>query len=129
MVKRLLIIWACNIAALFVASIFIDGIDYASDFWILLLAGLVFGVVNTFIKPIVKLLALPLIILTFGIALFFVNILMLYVTSWIIGPFQIASFGAAVGGAIIIWLVNAVLHSAFGFEDRGRRKAKAAAGS
>jgi len=48
---------AINVAALFVASIFISGIDYGSDFGTLILAGIVFGLVNFFIKPLVKLLA------------------------------------------------------------------------
>jgi len=42
-VRRVLIVWACNIAALFVASVFISGISYQHDFWVLVLAGLVFG--------------------------------------------------------------------------------------
>ena len=122
---RLLLTWACNIAAIFVASIFIDGIDYGSKFWYLLIAGLVFGVVNSLIKPIVRLLSLPLVLITFGIALFFINILMLYITSWIVGPFKISSFGSAVAATIVIWLVNAVLHAVFGLEDRGKRKREA----
>ena len=40
-------------------------------------------------KPVVKLLALPVVILTLGIALFFVNLLMLYVTSWIVPGFEL----------------------------------------
>jgi putative membrane protein len=112
---------AINVAALFVASIFIDGIDYGSDFGTLILAGIVFGLVNFFIKPIVKLLALPVAIITLGIAFFFVNILMLYITSWIVGPFDISSFMDAIWATIIIWLVNVVFHGVLGLDDRRRR--------
>ena len=49
--------------------------------------GVIFGVVNTLVKPVVKLLALPLIIITVGIALFFVNVLMLWITD-AIGSFR-----------------------------------------
>jgi putative membrane protein len=114
--------WAFNIAAIFVASAFVDGIDYADKFWVLVLAGLVFGLVNMFLKPIVTLLALPLIVLTLGFAYFFVNLLMLYVTTWIVGPFRIASFADAVWGTLIIWIVNVGLQAVFRLDDRKRRK-------
>jgi putative membrane protein len=121
-VTRLLQSWVFNIAAIFVASAFVDGIDYANRFWILVLAGLVFGLVNRFVKPVVKLLALPLIVLSLGIALFFVNLLMLYVTTWIVGPFRIATFMDAVWGTLIIAIVNGVLQAAFGIDDKKKRK-------
>ncbi len=122
MLGRLLLLWACNIAAIFVASIFIHGIDYADKFWVLAFAGLVFGLVNFLLKPIVKLLALPLIVLTLGAALFFVNLFMLYITTWIVGPFRIDSFMDGVWATIVIWAVNAILHSVFGLEDWGKRR-------
>ena len=122
MLRRLLQAWAFNIAAIFVASSFVDGIDYADKFWVLVLAGLVFGVVNLILKPIVTLLALPLVVLTLGAALFFINLFMLYITTWIVGPFRIATFGDAVWGTLIIWLVNAALHAVFGLDDRRRRR-------
>ena len=122
MLRRLAQAWVFNIAAIFVASAFVDGIDYAHRFWVLVLAGLVFGVVNLILKPIVTLLALPLVVLTLGAALFFINLFMLYITTWIVGPFRIASFRDAVWGTLIIWLVNAILHTAFGLDDRKRRR-------
>ena len=122
MLRRLFQTWAFNIAAIFVASYFIDGIDYASDFWILVLAGLVFGLVNLLVKPIVKLLALPLIALTLGIALFFINMLMLYITAWIVPGFTISSFRDAFWATIIIWAVNAFLQGVFAFADRSKKR-------
>jgi putative membrane protein len=120
--RRLVVAWIFNIAAIFVASVFIDGIDYADDFWILVVAGLVFGLVNTIVKPIVQLFAIPLIIFTLGIALFFINMLMLYITSWIVPGFSIDSFGDAFWATIIIWIVNWGLHAVFDVEDRRRRR-------
>jgi putative membrane protein len=80
----------------------------------------VFGLVNWAVKPIVKLLALPVILLTLGIALFFIDLLMLYITSWVMSGFDIDSFRAAIAGTIVIWLVNVVLHAVFGIRDRDR---------
>jgi putative membrane protein len=108
-IARFLVTVACNIAALFVASLFIDGVDYGDHFGWLVLAGIVFGLVNALLKPLVTLFTLPFVILTLGIGLFFINMLMLYVTSWIVGPFSIASFWDAFFATIIIWLVNSVL--------------------
>ena len=117
MIARLLIAWACNVAALFVADALIDGIEF-DDAWKVVIAGAVFGLVNLVLKPIVTLLSLPLIILTLGIALFFVNLLMLYITSWLLDSFDIERFWSAVGATIIIWLVNCVLQAVFGLRRR-----------
>ena len=118
--RRALLVWACNVAALFVASAFIDGVDYARRFWVLIAAALVFSVVNWLVKPVVKVLAFPLVFVTLGAGLFLVNLLMLYVTTWIVGPFRLDSFGAAVAATIVVWAVNAVLQLVFG-KRRKRR--------
>lgn len=107
--QKLGIAWAGNIAALFVAAALLDGISYGDGWWALVLAALVFSLVNAVVRPIVFILSLPLIVLTLGIALFFVNLLMLYVTSWIVSDFKIDGFWSAVGATIIVWLVNALL--------------------
>jgi putative membrane protein len=108
-----LLLWACNVVAIWVADLLIDGINIA-DPWRVIVIGAVFGLVNWLVKPIVTLFSLPLIILTLGIALFFVNLFMLYITSWILPSFEINSFGAAIGATIVIWFVNVILQSAFG---------------
>jgi len=112
-VRRILLLWACNVVAIWVADLLIDGINIA-DPWRVIVIGAVFGLVNWLVKPIVTLFSLPLIILTLGIALFFVNLFMLYITSWILPSFEINSFGAAIGATIVIWFVNVILQSAFG---------------
>lgn len=124
MLRRLLLMWAANIAALFVAATVVDRIDY-DDWWALILAGLVFGVVNSLVRPVVrfflKTVGLPIVMLTFGVALFLVNVLMLYLTHWIVAGFEIQSFGAAIAGAVIIWVVQVVLEAAFGLGP-GKKK-------
>lgn len=120
MLLRMVLVWASNTIAILVADLLIEGIRFDDRWWVLL-AGAVFGLVNLLVKPIVTFLALPVIILTFGVALFFVNLLMLYITSWVLEGFEIDSFWSAVGGTIIIWLVNVVLAAIFGLDDRRRR--------
>ena len=76
-----------------------------------MLAGLVFGLVNLVIRPLMILLALPAVILTLGLALLLVNALMLYITDLIVGRFEAGGFWSAVAGALIVWVVNMCLHS------------------
>ena len=68
-----------------------------------------FGVVNTLVKPVVKLLALPLILITVGIALFFINVLMLWITDVVVSGIHFDDFGSLVGATVVVWLVNMVL--------------------
>jgi putative membrane protein len=126
--RRLVYQWLCNIVALFAAEQLISGIRFTGNFGSLVLAALVFALVNMFLKPIAKLLALPLIVVTLGIALFFVNILMLYITDWVVPGFTIDSFSAAVWATIVIWAVNWLLQIIFDIDDRrsGRTKKQAA---
>lgn len=110
---RFLVTWAFNVAALWVAVELIGGVEVTGDVqWLtFVLAGLVFSVVNFLVKPVVAILAIPLIILTLGIAYFLVNVLMVFLTSWIVGDFHVDGFWSGVGAAIVVWAVNAVLEA------------------
>jgi putative membrane protein len=102
---RLLIAWGVNTLALIVADWVFDGFSLRR--WgPLLLAAAVLGLANTFIKPLLTFIALPLIILTFGIAYFFVNVAILALTVWIVPDFSIDGFWTYVGAVIVIWVVN-----------------------
>ena len=114
--------WASNLLAIWVASIVFDGVTYDGKFWVLAVAALVFVLVNALVRPIVVLLALPAVILTFGIALLFVNALMLYLTDLIVPPFDVSGFWTYVGAAVIIWLVNMLVHAVFRPERRERAR-------
>jgi putative membrane protein len=107
--RRLFITWLCNVAALFAASWVIGGVGYGHDAWTLLVAALVFTVVNRLIRPAVVVLGIPLIVLTLGVALFFINLLMLELTAAIVPGFHLDGFWAAVGATFVVWLVNALL--------------------
>jgi putative membrane protein len=108
---RLLVRFACNAVALYVAAAVVPGVTYGDAGWTLVLAAVVFTLVNMWVRPVVRILALPFIILTLGLFLLVVNVLMLYVTDWIVGPFEIHSFGAGLLAAIIVSVVNWALHA------------------
>lgn len=74
--------------------------------WQLIAAAAVFGILNTILKPIVRLITLPLAILTLGIAWFFVSMLMLWLTDLIVPGFDVDGFWTYVGATIVIWLLN-----------------------
>lgn len=122
MLRRLAVTWLFNIVALWVAAEILSGIGYDDNEWVLVLAALVFSLANIFIRPLVILLTLPLVILTLGIALFFVNLLMLYLTSWVVDEFTVDSFGAAILATMIIWIVNMILEALFSRDARETRR-------
>jgi putative membrane protein len=111
MLVRLVVRFAANAVALYVAAWLLAGVTYGDEGWTLLVAAAVFTLVNMWLRPVVRLLSLPLIILTLGLFLFVVNVLMLYVTDWLVGDFEIRSFGAGVLAAIVVSVVNWVLHA------------------
>src|SRR6202789_4398744 len=114
MLPKLAITWVFNTVAPFVATWLLSGLSYGSDWWALLVAGLVFTLANTFLKPLLAILSIPFIIVTFGIFYFLINILMLYLTHWIVPQFTIETFWWAALAAIIVSAVNGVLHMFFG---------------
>jgi putative membrane protein len=105
---RLAISWLTNALILVVLAAILAGV-HVGDAGDLLLAAAVFGVLNTLLKPFLRLVTLPLAILTFGIAWFFVSLLMLVITSAIVGGFEISGFWTYVGATLIVWAVNVVL--------------------
>ena len=115
-----------NLAALWVASELFDEMTYGDSFWVLVLAAAVFTFVNWIVKPIVAILAIPLIILTLGVAYFFVNVLMLLLTDWVVGDFEAGGFWTVVGATIIIWLVNLVIGAARHDAARARARPRGA---
>jgi putative membrane protein len=105
---RLLVVWGINIVALIVVDWLFDGITI--ERWgPLLLGAAVLAVGNTFIKPVLTILALPLVIVTFGLAYFAISVAMLALAEWIAPDFSIDGFWTYVGATIVIGLVNAVL--------------------
>ena len=122
-VVRFAIAAAINVLALIIADWAFDGVSIGR--WgSIILAGVVLGLANVFLKPLVTFIALPLILLTFGIAYFFVNVVMLLFTEWVTPDFSIDGFWTYVGATIVVWLVNWIvwtLVDAMSDEDGFRR--------
>lgn len=90
----------------------------------LLVVGAVFGVVTSFVRPVVRFLSLPLIILTLGLMLLVINALMLMLTSEISGlfglDFEVAGFWPALFGSIVISIATMFLEAVFPHPERRR---------
>jgi putative membrane protein len=108
---RLLLAWLSNCLALLIAAALIPAISYGGDLGTLLLAGLILGLVNFVIRPAVILLTLPAVILSLGLALMAINALMLWLTSRLVSGFSVGGFWSTIGGALIVWVVNAALRA------------------
>ncbi|MEU0839893.1 phage holin family protein [Streptomyces sp. NPDC005962] len=117
--KNLLVKTLANAGALGVAiwllkDITLTGDNTGRQTITLILVALLFGVVNVVVKPVVKLLAFPLFILTLGLITLVINALMLLLTSWLAGKldlsFHVDGFGAAFLGGLIVSIVAWALH-------------------
>lgn len=119
---RLGISWLTNALVLAIVAAVLSGVHVTSA-GSLLLAAAVFGVLNTILKPLLRLVTLPLAILTLGIAWFFVSLLMLVITRAIVSGFQIHGFWTLVEATLIVWAVNLVLDLVPGpWQVTGRRR-------
>ena|SRR5580765_169555 len=111
---RLLIRLLVNAAALWVATQIVTGVTYRGDVLPFLGVALVFGVVNSLIRPVLKFFTFPLIIVTFGIFALIVNALMLWLTSTLAGTlglgFHVGGFWAAFWGALVVSVVSTLLN-------------------
>lgn len=114
---RLLIWLATNTLAVGVAAWLVPGIGFTergglSENWPTMLAvGVILGLVSSFVKPIIKVLSIPFIILTLGLFLWVINALMLELTAWLASQLDLGFkvgdfFWQALLGALVITLVN-----------------------
>jgi putative membrane protein len=111
--------WGINIVALLVIDSLFDSVEIGR--WgSVLIGAAVLGIANAVVKPVLTVLALPLIVVTLGLAYFAINVLMLALAEWIASDFSIDGFWTYVGATIVVWLVNWILNLVLGGFLRGR---------
>jgi putative membrane protein len=116
-VPRLVIAWAINLAALWVADAIWEGVRI--DGWTAFLVGsAVLGIANAVLKPILAILTLPLIIITLGFFYLLINIAMIALAEWIAPNFSIDGFWTYVGVVLVVWVVNWVGDQVLGDLER-----------
>ena len=118
--EQLLLSWLANAVALIIVIAVLDDVTIGSA-GDLFVAALVFGLLNTFLKPILKLVTLPLAVITLRLIWFGVAMLMLVLTALIVDSFNIHGFLALVWATLIVWAVNLALDFVPG-PWRGKRR-------
>lgn len=116
----LVLLWASNVAALWVAARLLEGFGHSTT-QALLVGGAVLAAVNWLVKPVLTLLTIPFIIVTLGIAYLAICVLMLHLMAAIADGFTIDGW-AGVWAAIIVGAVNTVLQPVLGIESSGKRR-------
>lgn len=126
---RFLIRLVVNALALAFVTWLLSGIRLTADstdrkVLMLLLVALIFGIVNSLVKPIFTLVTAPLVLLSLGLFLLVINALMLLLTSWLAGlvglGWRVDGFGTALLGAIIVSIVSFILNAFV--PDSGERR-------
>ena len=128
MLARLALSWLLNIAVLAIVADLLGGVT-ANSFGTLVLANAVFGVLNTILKPLLKLLTFPLTIFTLGLAWFGVAMFILWLTDAIVPSFDIDGFGTLVLATIVVWAANLALDLVLDRSGRGRDRGTSAPAS
>ena len=102
-----------NALSIMAAVRFVNGITFSGQWWKMIIIGAIFGLVNSLIKPVIQLFALPVIILSLGLFTLVVNALMLAITAKLSSPFNlglhIGGFWPAFWGALIVSIVSMLL--------------------
>lgn len=110
---RLATFWGANTLILWLVGALVPGVRFA-DTRALLVAGLVIGLANAVVKPVLLLLTLPLTLLTLGLFLLVLNGLVLWAVSGLVSGFQLAGFGSAVLAALVFGVLAFLLNTLFG---------------
>jgi putative membrane protein len=112
--KRFIQSWLINTLAVLVAAYVVKDIHYQGPLD-LVLASLVLGILNAVLRPVLVVLALPLLVVTLGVFLLVINALVLYFVGFLLKPhFYVSGFWPAFWGALIISFVSLVLNTLTG---------------
>lgn len=97
-----------NALAIFLADYLIAGIIFVGPWYTLLIAGLVLGIINVLVKPILKVLTSPLIFISLGLFSLVINIALLWLVTVFVPELTIIGFWAYFWGALVIAIVNTI---------------------
>jgi len=103
-----------NALAIILSAYLIPGFIFTGNILTLLLAGLILGLINLFLKPILKLISAPLIVITLGLFIIVINMFLLWLLDYLVAELVISGFWAYFWGTIIISAVNI----AFGYRKK-----------
>jgi len=100
---------AVNTFALLVVEYIVPGFEL-DGIWAAIVAAVVLGLVNTFIRPILQIIALPITLVTLGVFAFLINVVLLWAVAYVVPGFEIDGFLTAAIASIVLTLVTMFLH-------------------
>jgi putative membrane protein len=110
---QIIVALALNALALIVTAYVVPGFEVA-DFTTAILAAIVLGIVNTFIRPVLAFMTAPLTIISLGLFAFVINALMLYIVAYFVPGITIAGFVPAILAAVVLSVVATALSMLLG---------------
>ncbi len=113
---RWLIHWALSVAAIILTAFLIPGFDVAST-GVAVIASIVLAILNTLVRPIIKLITLPINILTLGLFTLIINGFMVWLTSQAVSGFVVSGFWNAVLVAIVLSIFGLIINWLAGKKD------------
>lgn len=125
---KLLLRWAITSFSLFAAAWLVPGIHVEGEAWkVFAVMAVILGLVNSIVRPVLKVLSCPLIVLTLGLFVFVINALTLWLSSsiavkWFHVGFYVDGFVPAFLGSIIVSLVSVILNVLVKDEERDSRR-------
>ncbi len=111
---RFLVFWGVNTLSLWVADALFDGIAFATA-QALFVSGLLLGLVNTFVRPALVLLTLPLSVVTLGFFVLVINALMLLLVAWLVPGFLVAGFWSGFFVALFVAVFSFIVNTLIGY--------------
>lgn len=105
---KLTVKWLAFALAIVAICYYLPGIE-VENFWMAMIVAAVITIVNIFVKPLVKLLAFPINLFTFGLFNLIINLGMLYLVAWLIPQFELNNFVSAFIASIIIAIAYLIL--------------------
>jgi len=100
------------------ATTIVPGIEFKGSFWMLLVAGAIFGLFNLVVRPVAMLLSAPLLVVTLGLFYFLLNGILLWLAAFLIPGYSVRGILAGILGSLVIGAVNWTVSAVFGGRKR-----------
>lgn len=117
MIKKILLGIVLNGLALYVVTQMLSDIQYTGGFVFFLIGGLIIGTLNTFVKPLMKLLSFPIVFMTAGLFSFVINVIIFWLTVKVVNGIHFADVTVTIGSiwtyviaALVFGIINWILH-------------------
>lgn len=109
----LLVRLAANALAAWLTFTFVPGLEFAGALWGLVVVAVIIGVINALVRPVVRLLALPLRVMTLGLFGLVINVLLMATVIWVSAAVDLgihsSGIGATLLGGLVLWVVSWIL--------------------